>query len=77
MEFQAITFKKEERIATIALNRPEVLNAVNQQMADELHQAISEVAHDDEMRVAVIKGTGRAFCAGGDFRFGQVREGEV
>ena len=77
MGFETIIFTKDERIATITLNRTEVLNAVNQQMADELSQALSEVAQDDEVRVLTIRGAGRAFCAGGDFRFKKVRDKEV
>jgi len=77
MEFQAIIFKKEDRIATITLNRPEVLNAINEQMGDELSRAIKDVSQDDDIRVLIIKGAGRAFCAGADFRFGMVRAEEV
>lgn len=77
MEFQAIIFEKEDRIATITLNRPEVLNALNQQMEEELTQAINQVSQDEEIRVLLIKGAGRAFCAGADFRFGMVRAEEV
>ena len=77
MEFQAITFKKEDHVATIILNRPEVLNALNQQMEMELAQAISQVSQDEDVRVLIIKGAGRAFCAGVDFRFGMVKSQEV
>ena len=77
MGFQAIAFEKEDHIATIILNRPEVLNALNQQMEQELAQAISQVSQDEEIRVLVIKGAGRAFCAGVDFRFGMVKAKEV
>jgi 2-(1,2-epoxy-1,2-dihydrophenyl)acetyl-CoA isomerase len=76
MEFQTIILKKEDRIATIALNRPRVLNAMNQQMIHELTQALEEVSKDDT-RVLVIKGMGRAFCAGADVRFAKLRSGEV
>ena len=77
MGFQAVTFKKEDHIATIILNRPEVLNALNQQMEKELTQAIGQVSQDEEIRVLIIKGAGRAFCAGVDFRFGMVKAKEV
>ncbi len=77
MEFQDIIFKKEERVATITLNRPEVLNAVNQEMGAEITQAIRDVSQDEETRVLIIKGAGRAFCSGADFRFGMVRADEV
>jgi len=74
MEFKHIIFKKEDRIATIILNRPEVLNAYNQPMSTELLKAVREVSDDDDIRVLVITGAGRAFCAGADFRYKKVRE---
>ena len=66
MEFQTIIFENTDRIATITLNRPEVLNALNQQMLDELTQAISQVSQNEEIRVLIIKGANHAFCAGAD-----------
>jgi len=77
MEFQAINFKREDHIATITLNRPQVLNALNQQMENELAEAIGLVSQDEDIRVLIIEGAGRAFCAGVDFRFGKVKEKEV
>jgi enoyl-CoA hydratase/carnithine racemase len=53
-------------IATIALNRPEVRNAVNETLRAELVAAIERVAADDAVRAVVITGNGPAFCAGGD-----------
>jgi len=46
MEFKAITLKKEERVATITLNRPEILNAASEQMGLELAQAVDSLAED-------------------------------
>jgi len=77
MELQSITLTKEERIATITLNRPEVLNAANEQMGLDLVEAIDNVADDDEVRVLIITGAGRAFCAGGDFKFDKIKGKEV
>ncbi len=77
MEFQTIAFKKENRIATVALNRPEAANTINLEMKDELIAAIQEVSRDDGIGVLVITGSGRTFCAGGDFRPGKVRAKEV
>ena len=73
MEFKTIIFKKEENIATIILNRPERLNAVNDQLVGEFAEAIARVADDDEIRVLIITGSGRAFSAGADFRFKEVK----
>ena len=67
-EFETIILDKdrEEHIARITLNRPERLNAITQQMGLELVEAIESVAHDDEVRVLVLTGAGRAFCSGAD-----------
>jgi 2-(1,2-epoxy-1,2-dihydrophenyl)acetyl-CoA isomerase len=53
-------------IATIVLNRPTVLNAVNQQLADELLDTCKIIASDHSVRVVVLRGAGRSFMAGGD-----------
>ena len=77
MAFQTILFSSEEGIATITLNRPEFSNAMDQQMANELVEAIRTVSQDEETRVLVLKGAGRAFCTGADAQFGKVRTGQV
>jgi 2-(1,2-epoxy-1,2-dihydrophenyl)acetyl-CoA isomerase len=53
-----------EGVRTIALNRPEKLNAVNQKLAEELPVAVDEASRDDAVRALVITGVGRGFCAG-------------
>ena len=55
-------------IAVLRLNRPDNLNAWNQKMRDELRDAVAELVDDDQLRVLVITGTGRAFTAGEDVR---------
>lgn len=64
--FEAILLSKEASIATITLNRPEVLNAMSPQLMAELYQAVDDVARDENIRAVVLTGAGRAFCAGGD-----------
>ncbi len=66
MEFETILLKKEDHIATITLNRPERLNAINTQMERDLAKAIKDVSEDDVVHVLIVAGAGRAFCAGGD-----------
>ncbi|NOT00195.1 MAG: enoyl-CoA hydratase/isomerase family protein [Phycisphaerales bacterium] len=67
--FTTIGYEKGERRATITLNRPEVLNAVNFTMLRELRDAIEDVSWDDDVRVLVVTGAGdRAFCTGADLK---------
>ena len=66
MNYKTIILEKKEHIATLTLNRPEKLNAISQEMFPELLSAIADVDDDDEMRVLVLTGAGRAFCSGRD-----------
>jgi enoyl-CoA hydratase/carnithine racemase len=55
-----------DSIATIALNRPEVRNAINDKLRAELFSLLDRLANDDDVRAVVVTGNGKAFCAGGD-----------
>ncbi len=66
MEFKHIIYEKKEEVAWLTFNRPEVLNALNRAMWRELAQAMDLADKDDQVRVVIITGTGRAFCAGDD-----------
>jgi len=66
MEF--IIYRKTESIAVISFNRPEVLNAANNQLTREFLLVLKEVEADSEVKVVVLKGEGRAFCAGHDLK---------
>ncbi len=66
MDFKQIKYSVEERIATITLNRPDKLNAWTPVMMDELIQAMNLADSDDDVRVVIVTGSGRAFCAGAD-----------
>ena len=58
-----------DSVATITLNRPEKLNALIGTMREDLLEALRACENDAEVRVVVITGAGRAFCAGGDVDF--------
>ncbi len=58
--------KKEAHIATITLNRPHVLNALTIQMFDELKAALQDVNEDDDIRVMILTGAGKAFTTAVD-----------
>lgn len=66
MNFDNIILKKEDHIATLTLNRPDLLNAISRQMFDELVEALAEIAKDNDIKVMVLTGAGSAFCTGGD-----------
>jgi enoyl-CoA hydratase/carnithine racemase len=66
--FERIVYEHAPPRATIRLNRPDVLNAVDFQMLREVARACEEASWDDEVRVIVLTGTGRAFCVGADLR---------
>ena len=59
-----------DRVATITLNRPQAMNAINAELSESLADALRRVDSDDDIRVAIITGNGRAFCAGADLRGG-------
>ena len=66
MKYEHIIFEQDGGVATITLNRPRALNALNAQMVDEILDALDDVSVDDGIRALVITGAGRGFCAGGD-----------
>jgi enoyl-CoA hydratase/carnithine racemase len=66
--FETIVYEKAPPRATIRLNRPDVLNAFDFRMLRELARACEDASWDDEIRVVVVTGTGRAFCVGADLR---------
>jgi enoyl-CoA hydratase/carnithine racemase len=71
MTYQQIRYDVAERIATITLNRPDKLNAFTHVMRDELVDAFSKADADDDVRVVIVTGAGRAFCAGADLSAGR------
>lgn len=66
MDYEQILFTVEERVATITLNRPARMNAWTSRMGVEVRHALGEVDRRDDVRVAIVTGAGKAFCAGAD-----------
>src|ERR1700722_4915732 len=67
MSFQTLIYERNERVARITFNRPERLNTIVPPMPDELQEAVEQAVADERVRVIVLRGAGRAFCAGFDF----------
>ncbi|MGE0637968.1 MAG: enoyl-CoA hydratase [Bacteroidia bacterium] len=63
---ETIIFEIQDSVAKITLNRPDVLNSFNKQMAKELQGALATCANDANIRAVYLTGAGRAFCAGQD-----------
>ena len=75
MEYKDIELIREGGVALITLNRPEVLNALSERMKVELIHALKETEEDESIRVIILTGRGRAFCAGADLnRFVEFQE---
>ena len=68
MAYNTILLDKSDHIARLTLNRPERLNALNEEMFAELNHALEDVASDPDLRVFIITGAGRAFCSGRDLK---------
>ena len=71
MEYSNIKLEKENRVATIRLNRPDVLNALGPDVVKELSHAVVDAGNDESIKVLVVRGEGRAFCAGADLTYFQ------
>ena len=70
MDSQDIRYEVRDRVATVTLHRPEKLNAFTRRMRDELIDAFGQADADDGVRVVIVTGAGRAFCAGADLSSG-------
>src|SRR5207237_521935 len=66
MTFATVIYEVVDGVAWVTLNRPQVLNAYSVQMRDDLAEVLAAVRDDSEVRVLVLRGAGRAFCAGAD-----------
>lgn len=68
MTYQTVIYQKTAGIAEIHFNRPERLNAVTQVLYDELNAALNQAEADNDIRVIILTGQGRAFCVGADLK---------
>jgi enoyl-CoA hydratase len=68
MAFETLIVEIEDHVALIKFNRPEAMNALNQQMLTELVQALNDAAANDKVRCIVLTGSDKAFAAGADIR---------
>ena len=71
MKFETIKYEVKEKVLTITLNRPDRLNAFTGQMMNDLISAFDSASNDDEVRVVIVTGEGRGFCAGADLGAGE------
>ncbi|MFN8533467.1 MAG: enoyl-CoA hydratase/isomerase family protein [Dehalococcoidia bacterium] len=78
-QFETLRYEEQGSIAILTLDRPDRLNSLNGTLHRELYQAWEHVMQDDGLKVAVLTGTGRAFCSGADLRErGEARQrGEI
>jgi enoyl-CoA hydratase len=66
-EFETLIYATDGAVATVTLNRPDRLNTIVPPMPDELEAAVHQAVADESVKVIVLRGAGRAFCAGFDF----------
>lgn len=66
---EAVLYSVENGIATVTLNRPQSLNSMNDALIEGLHASLTQAETDPVVRVLVLTGNGKAFCAGGDLAF--------
>jgi 2-(1,2-epoxy-1,2-dihydrophenyl)acetyl-CoA isomerase len=76
MGYECLIYEVKDGIATLTLNRPERLNALGGSLREDLHDAITRSAADPEVRVMIVTGSGKGFCAGGDVKaMNEAKEG--
>lgn len=68
MSYETILFEVKDGIANLTLNRPDVFNAFNEQLSNDVNDALKKTSKDKSIRVLVITGAGKAFCSGQDLK---------
>lgn len=76
MDFQSVFYENNDRVATVTLNRPEHLNAINTHMPGEIVTAVERTNEDDSVHIIVLTGAGRGFCSGYDLKIFAESAGE-
>lgn len=76
MEFKAIQLKIENHVAWLTMNRPEMKNALNADMREEMFRVLADVATNDDVRCLVVTGSGNGFCSGADLSGGRAASNE-
>src|SRR5215469_14588951 len=66
--YETVSIYRNGAAAKLELNRPERMNALNEQLRIDLLAAVADIAHDDEVRAVLLTGAGRAFSSGADLR---------
>src|SRR5881409_2597603 len=77
-DYKCLLYEVKDAIATLTLNRPERLNALGGTLRDDLYAAVLRASQDADVRVIVMTGAGKGFCAGGDVKaMNEVKEGRA
>src|SRR4029434_9542534 len=77
-DYKSLIYEVKDAIATLTLNRPERLNALGGTLRDDLYDAVLRASADADVRVSVVTGAGKGFCAGGDVKaMNEVKEGRA
>jgi enoyl-CoA hydratase/carnithine racemase len=78
MTYKCLLYDTKDGIATLTLNRPERLNALGDTLRDDLLDAVTRASQDRDIRVIVVTGSGKGFCAGGDVKaMNEAKEGRT
>ncbi|MBI1733638.1 MAG: enoyl-CoA hydratase/isomerase family protein [Candidatus Rokubacteria bacterium] len=68
MSYECLIYEAKDAVATLTLNRPDRMNALGGSLRDDLYDALRRAIDDDTVRVVVVTGAGKGFCAGGDVK---------
>src|SRR6185312_14503234 len=67
-QYETLDLRRDGGLLWLILNRPHALNALSKMLVDELHAVFDELHNDHSIRVVILRGAGRAFCAGLDLK---------